>query len=208
MRNELHYLAMSSRDIFSPKSLKTMKSLKQVIVILAFSFNSNYLIAQVGMEDISGPGPEHENLSSYVGEWDVALEMGKENYEGSSTTSMIVGDRFLQVDFSVSNESNTIEGIFFIGFDRRNDAYQVLGMDSFGTYFVTASGPAVEGFTSKAYGKDNDPMMKKMGFEKEFGYNLTFKEKDRFVIEIFWIDNRTDAHTEIKALEYVFIASD
>ncbi len=49
-------------------------------------------------------------------------------------------------------------------------------------------------------------MMKKMGIEKEFGYNLTFNDKDRFVIEIFWIDNRTDARTEIKALEYVFTA--
>ncbi len=159
---------------------------------------------QVMTEDISGPGPELERLSKYVDSWDVELQMGGQTYSGTSSTKLIVGDRFLQADFAVENASGNIEGIYIIGFDRRNEVYQVLGMDSFGTYFVSATGPASEEYTAKTYGKDNDPMMKKMGFEKEFGYNLLFKEDDKFVIEVFWIDNRTEARTEIKALEYVF----
>ena len=47
-------------------------------------------------------------------------------------------------------------------------------------------------------------MMKKMGFEKEFGYACFFKDDSQFVIEVFWIDTRTAVREEIKAIEYSF----
>ena len=168
MGKEVHYLVFVFRVVTS-KSNNAMNHFKQAITLFTFLFSTNHLIAQAGMEDLSKPGPEHKNLSTYVGSWNTRLQMGKDTYVGNSTTKMIVGNRFLQVNFSVSNETNSIEGIFMIGFDRRNNAYQVLGMDSFGTYFVTAAGPKSEEYTAKTYGKDDDPVMKKMGFEKEFG---------------------------------------
>jgi len=85
----------------------------------------------------------------------------------------------------------------------------MLGMDSWGTYYVTALGNRSEqGGAIKLYGKDDDPNMKKMGYEKEFGYICNFESENQFVIEIIFIDTRTDTRNEIKFMVYKFSRAD
>ncbi len=160
-------------------------------------------------EDMSAPSAEHQEIAKYAGDWNVEMHFvsDKENvYAGSSINSMIVGGRFLQIQFSLNKGDSDVEGAFILGFDRRNLEYQILAMDSWGTYYVTASGKRSEKTGAiKMYGKDNDPKMKKMGWGvKEFGHICRFKNEKHFTIEIFFIDTRTDARTELKSMEYKF----
>lgn len=158
--------------------------------------------------DQTAPAAEHIALAKYQGQWTVEFNFAHDNdvvYTGTSTNTMLVGDRFLQVQYEARNDTSMVEGVFMFGFDRRNDAYQILAMDSWGTYFVTASGKvSPEGDAFKCYGKDNDPHMKKLGYEKEFGYLTFFETENQFSITVFWVDTRTSERNEMKALEYRF----
>lgn len=80
-----------------------------------------------------------------------------------------------------------------------------MAADIGGTYFVTASGKRdSETKTIKVYGKDNDPMMKKMGFDKEFAFALSLQDEDQFSVVVYWIDTRTSERNEIVGLSYSF----
>lgn len=160
-------------------------------------------------EDLSNPSKEHEELAKYTGKWNVEMQFASSQkdkaYLGTSMNTMLVGNRFLQIQFAVKQDTLEANGVFVIGFDRRNLEYQMTGMDTWGTYYVTASGKRLEkSNTIKLYGKDNDPFMKKMGFEKEFGYSCTFENENKFVIEVFFVDTRTPARNELKAMDYKF----
>ena len=54
------------------------------------------------------------------------------------------------------------------------------------------------------YGKDDDPVMKAMGFTKEFVHILDIRGKDEFAVEVWFVDTRTAERREIKSLEYIF----
>lgn len=177
-------------------------------IILAASYSAFSQVNDEVYEDLTAPSAEHEEMASYAGTWDVEMNFASDSknvYTGSSTNAMIVGGRFLQIQFSLNKGDSDVDGAFILGFDRRNLEYQILAMDSWGTYYVTAVGKRSEETGAiKMYGKDNDPNMKKMEFDKEFGHICKFKSENRFTIEIFFIDTRTDARTELKSMEYRF----
>lgn len=187
-------------------------SICAVASILSAGDTANSQDKNEAPEDMTAPSTEHKEMANYAGDWDIEMHFvsDKENvYSGSSTNVMLVGNRFLQIQFSAKNTSSDVEGVFILGFDRRNLKYQMLGMDSWGTYYVTALGERSEqGGAIKLYGKDDDPNMKKMGYEKEFGYTCNFESENKFVIEIIFIDTRTDARNEIKFMVYKFSRAD
>jgi hypothetical protein len=149
------------------------------------------------------PGPEHEQLAKYAGTWDLVIKMGPQTMECTSENRMIVGGRFLEMDYA--SKDKKAEGQFSLGFDRRHEHYTLTAMDNFGTYPVHSQGKRVgEAGKAKLYGKDDDPMMKAMGFTKEFVHVIDFKNPDEFSIEVWFIDTRTAERKEIKAMDYSF----
>lgn len=92
-----------------------------------------------------------------------------------------------------------------IGFDRRNVRYTLTGIDTHGTYSIASQGmkDARTG-KIKLYGKDDDPHMKAMGFEKEFAHELDFRNSDEFSINVYYIDTRTPQRREMKAMSFDF----
>ena len=156
------------------------------------------------------PGPEHEILANYVGSWQVTVTMGEGDRAATSRgrvkTHMMMDGRFLWIAYNVSGRAGSFKGAFMIGFDRRNSRYTLMGIDTHGTYAVTSHGTQ-DPTTGKIklYGNDEDPNMKAMGFEKEFAHVLDFRNPDEFEIEVNYIDTRTPARSEIKAMEFVFI---
>ena len=141
--------------------------------------------------------PAHELLGSLVGGWDVYVD---DTAVGEATARPRLGGRFLEIEIA-SSVGLIRQAIDTFGFDDRHGHYTVIAMDQTGTYWVTAQGVA-EGGSIPMYGRDNDPVMKSMGLEKEFVIQLTVTSPDRITIAIRFIDNRTEARREIPFLEF------
>jgi hypothetical protein len=99
------------------------------------------------------PGPEHEALRALAGRWnqEVTFDMGgprKMIAKGTATNRLILGGRFLVSERTADNPAGaaagipTIEAVNIYGFDRRTSEYTILELDSMGTYWVSAAGPA------------------------------------------------------------------
>jgi len=154
---------------------------------------------------LTAPGPEHAKLAGYAGDWDVSIKFGGATSTGTAQQRMTTGGRFLFIEFATQGAAGALEGTFTLGFDARHERFALMATDSYGTYFVTSQGKR-DAATGKLrlLGGDEDPMMKSMGFTKEFMHVIDFRGPDEFVIEVHFVDTRTPERRELKAMEYVF----
>jgi len=143
------------------------------------------------------PGPEHQRLARMQGNWDVEIKMwpapgaAPVTMTGSSESQMILGDRFLMQTLDIADTDPTGEQVSIIGFDRRSDDYIIMGMDTVGTYWVTARGPADEsGDRAVLSGEDYDAIFEGTQI---YDFVLSWPDEDTFVVEIIFKD---DFHTE------------
>ncbi len=145
----------------------------------------------------ASPGPEHEILHSLEGDWQVFV---KDEIVGSATARLRLGDRFLEVEL-VSDSGPVRHAIYTFGFDRRHGVYTVVAFDDSGTYSVTARGMATGG-RIMMYGKDEDPVMRSMGLDKEFVIVLDVQSDGKVLIETLLVDTRTPDRNEMPFLSY------
>jgi hypothetical protein len=155
------------------------------------------------------PGPEHEQLTRYAGAWAAEVRMfagpSAIAYEGNAENRAIVGGRFLQVEYQAKGKAGDTEGVFIVSFDSRHKRYALVALDNFGTYFVTSQGKRDDATGKiKMLGTDDDPMMKALGFTKEFVHVMDLRSDDEFAVEVWIVDTRTPARKEMKYMEYVF----
>jgi hypothetical protein len=98
-----------------------------------------------------GPAPEHRVLASLEGKWtlDITYNMGGPKpmkARGTATSRMILGGRFLMSEGVSDNPAGAdvggakVEMVTIYGFDRRTKEYTTIGLDTMGTYWVTAAG--------------------------------------------------------------------
>jgi hypothetical protein len=154
---------------------------------------------------LTGPGPEHQKLAEYVGDWNVVIKMNGVTGEGTAHNRMTTGGRFLFVEYETKSKVGPIEGTFTLSYDTRHQRFALMATDNFGTYFVTAQGQRdPESGKLRLLGSDDDPTMKAKGFTKEFVHVVDFRKPDEFAIEVWFVDTRTAARREFKAMEYVF----
>lgn len=161
------------------------------------------------LREQSQPGLEHNQLSQYSGKWQLEITMGSGDRSatsnGRATSYMMLDDRFLWIAYNVGGKAGRVKGSFTVGYDRRNERYSLIAMDTHGTYFVTSHGTKDEETGKiKLYGKDDDPHMKAMGFDKEFAHTIDFRNPEELVVEVYYIDTRTAERKERKAMEFVF----
>lgn len=99
------------------------------------------MIAAVGK-----PAEQHKVLESFVGEFRVSgtITMGpgmELSWESDAKGEMILGKRFAEIDMkSVEGSKPQVESKNLMGFDTRTFKYTMIGVDTLGTYSVTASG--------------------------------------------------------------------
>jgi len=159
--------------------------------------------------ELTKPGPEHQQLARYVGKWNVAVRMGggatAVSYTGTGEGRMVVGGRFLQVEYQARNATDATEGLMLLGFDRRHQRFTMSAHDSFGTYAVSSQGTQDESTGKiRMQGTDDDPVMKALGHEKAFVQVLDPRSDDEFAIEVWFVDTRSAARKEFKYMEYLF----
>ena len=159
--------------------------------------------------ELTKPGPEHELLKEFSGNWTVSISGGRGGKAAASTgggrSYMTLEGRFLWIGYGAKGRSGNYKGSFQIGFDRRHGRFDLIAMDNFGTYFVTSHGKMdAETKKAKLYGEDDDPYMKAMGLDKEFIHELDFSNPDKFTITVYFIDTRTPERKEEKAMVFSF----
>ena len=160
--------------------------------------------AQEPRADVSGPGPEHAELQALAGEWGVQVLLhggGDEPVLGATGLAearTLLGGRFLEVSIRLEPGAPARELVYLIGYDRRNDRYQVVNLDDSATYFVVAQGARDDGDGwISTTGTDDDPDMAAMGFEKAFVFALDLDPAEGWAVQTRFVDTRTEARTEI-----------
>jgi len=143
---------------------------------------------QAAISAAAQPGPEHERLASLAGEWQqevkVWMEPGSEPVilPGVCINKMILGGRFLQLTAESEFMGEKTESINIIGFDRRHKAYTLVGFDTWGTYYVTASGSYDDSTkTITMSGEDYDPIA---GITQKYDMTLQFMDENKFVMAV------------------------
>lgn len=157
--------------------------------------------------ELAKPGPEHQQLAALAGKWDVEVKVWMApggqpmNFKGKCENRMILGGRFL-VSESKSEGQMPIESTTIIGFDRRSKKYTTVGLDTGGTYWVTAAGPYDA--AKKAivmYGEDEDPAL---GTQKYY-FVTRVTSPDKYVTEVIFTDSaHTKGAPEFKAVELTY----
>lgn len=143
--------------------------------------------AIVEMMRLAQPGPEHEELAKYVGEWDgktsfmMAPDTPPMSMESSATCRMILGGRFLEMESKGSFMEQPFESVGMFGFDRRNGVWTTVGFDSHGTYWVSGAGKRDKDGVIRMHGRDEDPMG-----EQVFFFEIRFVSDDEFVSSVYF----------------------
>jgi uncharacterized protein DUF1579 len=155
--------------------------------------------------ELAKPGPEHKQLEALAGNWDMEVKywMQPDNppmtFKGSCQNRMILGGRFLVSEAKSGMGQMAVENMNIIGYDRRHKKYTTIGLDTMGTYWVTAAGPYDD--SRKAivmYGEDIDP---NLGTQK---YDIVTRvvSPNQYVTEIIFKDaGHTGGAKERKLVE-------
>ena len=114
--------------------------------------------------ELARPGPEHELLARYAGDWtleaSITMTPGSQPLTETGTARMhtILGGRFLQIDVEGGFMGTPYESMTLLGFDRRYDDWTLLAFDTYGTYYVTAKGKHGEDGVVRMDGREEDLM--------------------------------------------------
>lgn len=136
------------------------------------------------------PGPEHEILQRMAGSWELEITMwpepGAEPVTATSVVEaeMILGGRFL-VQTGAMTDPFPAETLTILGFDRRSGHYDMVALDTMGTYWVTARGDATGADGLLLSGTDYDPIGE---FEQVYDFVIRFEDEDTLVSEIVFKD--------------------
>ena len=90
------------------------------------------------------------------------------------------------------------------GFDRRHKKYTTIGLDTWGTYYVTAAGSYDDTTkTLKMYGEEEDPMK---GFTQKYDFIVRFISSEKYSYEVVFYDFPTlvGVQKEFKMMEIVY----
>lgn len=150
------------------------------------------------------PGPEHQRLAWFAGAWDTEAKfwMGPgdpETSRGESVHGMVLGDRYLKMDYRGDFMGEAFEGVGYTGYDNTAGHYVSLWMDSMSTWVTATSGQYDE--ASRSYTRTGiapnplDPRAPTKVREV-----LRIESDERFVLE--WYEEHEG--TEVKTMEIVY----
>jgi len=141
------------------------------------------------------PIAEHQELAALAGSWtqDVTYSMGGPAMKttGTVTNRMILGGRFLVSEGTANNPAGadfggpTVETMTIYGFDRRTQDFTIVGLDTMGTYYVTAAGKKTDGRTVVMTGETVEDIAGKKHLQK-YDMVLRFVDTDTYVSEIIF----------------------
>ena len=105
------------------------------------------------MMEAGKPGPEHERLKAYVGDWDAEctvncpLDNSVQKTKGVMHIKPILGDRYIQLDYEgdmamPDGKTRPFKGMGIGGYDKGKKKYTNLWMDDMSTSMMQTEGTA------------------------------------------------------------------
>jgi hypothetical protein len=124
--------------------------------------------AMARMMQAGTPGPEHKELARMVGKWDCDMSYTMDPsappmpIKGTSTFTMLMGDRYLQEEHESSGPMGPFKGRGTVGYNNMTKQFEGTWIDSMGTatMFMTGTQDASGDVTMK--GEYMDPMTNAM----------------------------------------------
>jgi Protein of unknown function (DUF1579) len=111
------------------------------------------------------PGPAHKALDALVGDWNIdgrcwmAPDGAPTENKGSAKVRWILGDRFVQEDFSGEFMGKPFHGIGVTGYDNMKKKYVGSWVDDMSTgLFISEGATDADGKVFTFHGKMDDPM--------------------------------------------------
>lgn len=157
--------------------------------------------------ELGAPGPEHARFEQMVGTWDTEMTLWAEPeaepvvVSATTESELILGGRYLVQTLTIPDGYFAGEAINILGFDRRSGEYTLIGLDTVGTYWVTAQGPATGDETAVLSGEDFDPVF---DGTQEYDFVLRWADDGSFVTQIIFKDAfHTGGGAPFKMLETV-----
>jgi hypothetical protein len=141
--------------------------------------------------ELAEPGPEHARFADMVGSWDMAMTMwpqpGADPIEvaGTAESELRLGGRYLFTSTTIPTGFFAGESLSILGFDRRSEQYTLIGLDTVGTYWVTAQGPMGDDGRAVLSGEDFDPVF---DGTQLYDFVLSWPDDDTFVSELIFKD--------------------
>ena len=143
--------------------------------------------AMEAMEKAATPGEPHKKLASMVGTWNATVKMWNAPdaepavSKGVSTSTWVLGGRFVQEKFTGSFMGMPFNGMGYTGYDNVTKQYIGSWMDTFSTGMMVSTGKA-EGDTYSFTSKMPDPVSGQM---VDTTTKVTVVGKDKHVMEMW-----------------------
>lgn len=139
------------------------------------------------MKEIYLPSAPHQTLAALAGAWEQTVELASASgppvrATGPVTNRVVVGGRFLLSEGTARQAGGPLElgSMLVFGFDGRTREYTSIVFDTFGTYYVTASGPPPgRGMPLVMHGETPE-----RGGTKRFDVVLRWIDDDTYRVEI------------------------
>ncbi|RJR41333.1 MAG: DUF1579 domain-containing protein [Desulfobacteraceae bacterium] len=155
-------------------------------------------------KNLATPGEPHKLLARMAGTWSAKVKAWMEpdkppmESSGTSEDKMVLGDRFLQQDFTGDMMGAPFSGIGFSGYDNHTRKYISTWMDSMGTAIMYFEGSAEEdGKTITQHSSYDDPIKGPMKWRTV----TRFVDDDTHVFEMY---SRDMSGKEEKMLEITY----
>ncbi len=104
---------------------------------------------------------------------------------GTVESETILGGRFLVSTTVITEGMFAGESVSIFGFDRRSEEYTLIGLDTIGTYWVTAQGPMGSDGKAVLSGEDFDPVFNGMQL---YDFVLSWPDADTMVTDLIFKD--------------------
>ena len=145
-------------------------------------------------------GPQHEDMKKWAGEWDVSQKMwmapGQPPMEmsASNTNTLLWDGRYLTGDFKGNFMGTEFDGKLLMGFDRVDQKYVSIWIDSMSTYVSVSYGTEKDG---KIVFETNDPDWV-TGEKKKGEITIEWKGEDQYVLTMGGTAPDGSAYTQME----------
>jgi hypothetical protein len=135
------------------------------------------------------PGPEHEKLKKFEGDWDATVNFGGAESKATATYKLGLGGFWLQSHFKADFGGMPFEGRGLAGYDPHKKKYVSTWADSVAPHLMVMEGNfAADGKTFTETGKGVGPDAKLQNLKSVY----EFKDKDTIVFTMYKIEGGKD----------------
>ncbi len=137
------------------------------------------------------PGPVHKRLGELAGSWSVSVKyiLGDKQQEGKATceAKLILGDRFLQQEYSSKFQGQPFHVLQILGYDNARKKSIEIMLDTMGTSVLHNEGTVSD--DGKVFTNSSEPLDPRTGKPYKLRTVTTIIDHDNFTLEWFRVDD-------------------